>query len=299
MREQEQALVAEIAAAKAALEEAVLARTDAERSHAEETSRLARAARAAADRREGLAKLGGQVGARASRIEAREAEIGRLRATVEQGQARAAEAEREFAHLEASVAQDEEGEEGLDTAYEEAAERLEAAEAELARWKEAEAAAERARTTAAARVEALELSLRRKDGAAALLAASDDAHDILGSVASLVTVEPGLENAVAAALGSAAEALAVDSLDAAATALDALRVDDSGRASLLVAESATPRRPRLVAGAARRAPGGRATSSSAPTRSARRWSRCSSASPSSTPTPTPSASSGRTRASPP
>ncbi len=240
VREQEQALIAEIAAAKAALEEAVLARTAAERSHAEETARLARAARAAADRREGLAKLGGQVGARASRIEAREAEIGRLRATVEQGQARAAEAEREFAHLEASVAQDEEGEEGLDTAYEEAAERLDAAEAELARWKEAEVAAERARTTAAARVEALELSLRRKDGAAALLAASDDAHDILGSVASLVTVEAGLENAVAAALGSAAEALAVGSLDAAATALDALRVDDSGRASLLVAESATP-----------------------------------------------------------
>ena len=159
--------------------------------------------------------------------------------TVEQGQARAAEAEREFAHLEASVAQDEEGEEGLDTAYEAAADRLEAAEAELARWKDAEAAAERARTTAAARVEALELSLRRKDGAAALLAASDEAHEILGSVASLVTVEAGLENAVAAALGSAAEALAVGSLDAAATALDALRDDDAGRASLLVAESAT------------------------------------------------------------
>ena len=201
VREQEQALVAEIAAAKIALDQAVLARTAAERSHAEETSRLARAARAAADRREGLAKLGGQVGARASRIEAREAELGRLRATVEQGQARAAEAEREFAHLEASVAQDEEGEEGLDTAYEEAAERLDAAEAELARWKEAEATAERARTTAAARVEALELSLRRKDGAAALLAVSDDAHDILGSVASLVTVDAGLETAVAAALG--------------------------------------------------------------------------------------------------
>ena len=36
-------------------------------------------ARAAADRREGLAKLAGQVGARRSRIEAGEAEIGRLR----------------------------------------------------------------------------------------------------------------------------------------------------------------------------------------------------------------------------
>ncbi len=239
VREQEAFLLEEIAEAKAALEDAVMSRADAERGHAEETARLQREARAAADRREGLAKLGGQVGARASRIEAREAEVGRLRSTIEAAQARAAEAEHEFSRLESGVAQDEEGEEGLDTAYEEAAERLEAAEAELARWKEAEATAERARTTAAARVEALGLSLSRKDGAAALLAAADEGHEILGSVASLVTVEPGLENAVAAALGAAAEALAVGSLDAAGAALDALRDGDNGRASLLVAESAT------------------------------------------------------------
>ncbi|GAB3058177.1 chromosome segregation protein SMC [Intrasporangium mesophilum] len=239
VREQEAELLAEIAEARESLEEAVLLRTAAERDVAEETSRLARATRAAADRREGLAKLGGQVGARASRVEAREAELGRLRATVEQGLARAAEAEHEFARLEATVAQDEEGEQGLDTAYEEAAARLEAAEAELARWKDAETAADRARTAASAKVEALELSLSRKDGAAALLAAADEAHAIVGSVASLVTVQPGLENAVAAALGSAAEALVVGSLDAAATALDALRASDSGRASMLVAESAT------------------------------------------------------------
>ncbi|GAB3876475.1 chromosome segregation protein SMC [Terrabacter terrigena] len=238
VREQEAYLLEEIAEAQAALEDAVTGRAEAERGHAEETARLQREARAAADRREGLAKLGGQVGAKASRIEAREAEVGRLRGTIEAAQARAAEAEREFSRLEASVAQDEEGEEGLDTAYEEAAARLDAAEAELARWKEAEATAERARTTAAARVEALGLSLSRKDGAAALLAAADDGHEILGSVASLVTVETGLENAVAAALGSAAEALAVGSLDAAAAALESLREGDHGRASLLVAESA-------------------------------------------------------------
>ncbi|MHA3834085.1 chromosome segregation protein SMC [Terrabacter sp. AAH1] len=238
VREQEAFLLEEIAEAQAALEDAVASRADAERGYAEETTRLQREARAAADRREGLAKLGGQVGAKASRIEAREAEVGRLRSTIEAAQARAAEAEREFSRLEAGVAQDEEGEEGLDTAYEEAAARLDAAEAELARWKEAEATAERARTTAAARVEALGLSLSRKDGAAALLAAADDGHEILGSVASLVTVEAGLENAVAAALGSAAEALAVGSLGAAAAALESLREGDHGRASLLVAESA-------------------------------------------------------------
>ncbi len=238
VREQEQSLLAEIAGAAADLEVAVATRAATEQKQAEETTRLARASRAAADRREGLAKLGGQVGAAASRIEARQAEIGRLRTSIAASQARATEAEREWSRLEAGVAHDEEGEQGLDAAYESAAALLEEAEAEVAQHTEAETAADRVRTTAGARVEALELSLSRKDGAAALLAATDERHGILGSVAALVTVEPGLETAVAAALGRAAEALAVQSLDAAGTALDALRAGDDGRVMLLVSESA-------------------------------------------------------------
>jgi chromosome segregation protein len=243
VHEQEQTLLAELAEVKATLEAAVLARNDAERAHAEETSRLVRATRAAADRREGLAKLAGQVAAKASRIEAREAEVARLRANVEQALARAADAEQEFSRLEATVADDEEGEHGLDTAYEQAADRLEAAEAELARWREAETTADRSRTMAAAKVEALGLSLSRKDGAAALLAAADERHDILGSVASLVTVEPGREMALAAALGWAAEALAVGSYAAAAEAVATLRDDDGGQAGLLVSEWRTEADP--------------------------------------------------------
>ncbi|OFE16671.1 chromosome segregation protein SMC [Humibacillus sp. DSM 29435] len=238
VRGQEQSLLAEIAGAATDLEVAVAARAAAEQEQAEETTRLARASRAAADRREGLAKLAGQVGAAASRIEARQAEIGRLRTSIGASQARATEAEREWSRLEAGVAHDEEGEQGLDAAYESAAALLEEAEAEVAQHTEAEAAADRARTTAGARVEALELSLSRKDGAAALLAAADERHGILGSVAALVTVEPGLETAVAAALGRAAEALAVQSLEAAGMALDALRAGDDGRVMLLVSESA-------------------------------------------------------------
>ena len=82
------------------------------------------------------------------------------------------------------------------------------------------------------------MSLRRKDGAAALLAAGDDTHTIAGSVASLVQVEAGHEVAVAAALGWAGDALAVDTLAGAAAAVDRLRSDDAGRAGLLVAETA-------------------------------------------------------------
>ncbi|MGZ4627477.1 chromosome segregation protein SMC [Oryzihumus sp.] len=240
IREQEQALHAEITQAKDALERATAERSELEKAFAEEQQRLARLVRAAADRREGLARLSGQVAARRSRIEAGEAEIGRLRQTAEQSRQRAAAAEAEFAELEASVAVDEEGEEGLDSAYEEAAAALETAEAERERWVEAERNAERDRASLTARLEALELGLRRKDGAAALLAAADRVGGVIGSVSALLQVAHGHEAAVAAALGWAADAVAVDSVEAAGDALRTLRADDAGRAGLLVAQTARP-----------------------------------------------------------
>ena len=61
----------------------------------------------------------------------------------------------------------------------------------------------------AARREALALGLRRKDGTGALLAAKDRLSGLLGPAAELLTVAPGYEVAVAAALGAAADAVAV------------------------------------------------------------------------------------------
>ena len=237
-RRQEEALLAEVQKAKDELQAAIERRAAAEKALTEEQQRLQRLARAAADRREGLAKLSGQVGARRSRIEAGEAEIGRLRGVVEQSLARAATAEKEFATLEASVAVEEEGEEGLDSAYESAAATLEQLEAEVERLREEERAAERDRTNSGARLEALELSLSRKDGAATLLAAGDSRHGIVGSVASLLQVSGGHESAIAAALGWAGDALAVESVEHAARALTTLRDDDAGRAAFLVGQTA-------------------------------------------------------------
>ncbi|KGN42707.1 chromosome segregation SMC family protein, partial [Knoellia aerolata] len=154
-REAEQKLLAEVATAADELAAAVGAREDAEMAYAAEQDRLARLARAAADRREGLAKLAGQVGARRSRIEAGEAEIGRLRGIIEASLARATDAERDFSRLEGTVANDEEGEQGLDSAYETAAEELAGVEARIAALEATEREAERARSAAAARVEAL------------------------------------------------------------------------------------------------------------------------------------------------
>ena len=237
-REAEQKLLAEVATTAEQLALSVTSRAEAEQAYAAEQDRLARLARAAADRREGLAKLAGQVGARRSRIEAGEAEIGRLQGVVASSTARATEAEQSFSHLEGTVAHDEEGEEGLDSAYETAAEELAEIEGRITALENTERDAERERSSAAARVEALGLSLRRKDGAAALLAASDDDHGIVGTVASLLQVSGGHEGAVAAALGWASEALAVGSADQAARAVERLRQDDQGQATLLVGDTA-------------------------------------------------------------
>ncbi|HEX7461442.1 MAG TPA: chromosome segregation protein SMC [Dermatophilaceae bacterium] len=239
VRLQEAALLAETMQARETLEAAVTVRAEIETAYAAEIARLTRLARAAADRREGLAKLAGQVGARLSRIEAGEAEIGRLQQAVEQSRARAAKAEREFAALEASVAVDEEGEQGLDTSFEQATAASDQAEAEVSRWREEERLADRDRSNAAARLDALELNLRRKDGASALLAAGDEVDGLMGSVATLLQVTPGHEASVAAALGWAADALAVDSVAAARHAVARLREREAGRAGLLVAATAS------------------------------------------------------------
>jgi chromosome segregation protein len=239
VRQQEQALIAESIDAKESLEAAVTARTEIEMAYAAETARLTALVRAAADRREGLAKLAGQVGARRSRIEAGEAEIGRLQQSVEQSRARAARAQQEFATLEASVAADEAGEAGLDTAHEQAVAALASAQAKVLRLRQGEREAESDRSSSTARLEALELSLRRKDGAAALLAAGDSEHELLGSVSALLQIQAGHQVGVAAALGWAADALAVDSARGAQQAVAALREQDAGRAGLLVAVTAS------------------------------------------------------------
>ena len=104
---------------------------------------------------------------------------------------------------------------------------------------EAEREAERERSTWAARADALASSLTRKDGGGgAARRRSPACRACLGSVAALLTVEPGYEAAVAAALGAAADAIAVDSLDAALDALTLLKAEDAGRAGLLVGGSA-------------------------------------------------------------
>src|SRR5690606_15214156 len=90
------------------------------------------------------------------------------------------------------------------------------------------------RAALVARHEALQMGLARRDGSEALLAASDRLSGVLGSVAALLTVEPGWEAALATPLGPASDGVAVGPCDADDDALRLLRDEDLGRAGLLV-----------------------------------------------------------------
>ncbi|MFD4992605.1 chromosome segregation protein SMC [Cellulosimicrobium cellulans] len=233
VRATEAELEAEVARAREALAAAVADREDVERSAGEAERAVATLLRGAADRREGLARLAGQVAAQRTRVEAAESEIGRLRESLTEAEQRGTQARTEFAVLETQVVGAEEGEEGLDAEHEAAADAVERTTAHVTALEEEAAAADQERATWSARIEALELSLDRKDGAGALLAA--DGVGVVGSLAALLGVEAGYEDAVAAALGPAADAVAVESVDAAVDALRYLRTEDAGRAGLVVA----------------------------------------------------------------
>ncbi|MFF0077668.1 AAA family ATPase [Streptomyces sp. NPDC005494] len=263
IREQEAELEAALEAAEHALEDTTAHRAELERELAVEERRLRDAARAIADRREGLARLSGQVNAARSRAGSAQAEIDRLAASRDEAQERAVAAQEEYEQLKAEV-------EGLDAGDAELAEQHDAAKRELA---EAEAAlgaareavtdAERSRAALSARHEALSLGLRRKDGTGVLLGAGDGLAGLLGPLAELLTVAPGHEVAVAAALGAAADAIAVTDPAAAADAIRLLRKQDAGRAALVpggtgagqVPAQGTEQRPEPPATAGGQVPG--------------------------------------------
>ena len=234
VREQLERMAASVAEASAGLKQTVALRDEAEASYASEERRIAGLLRAAADQREGLARLHGQVNAIKSRAAAAGDEIGRLTAAREEADQRAGEAHHAFTVQENEIAGLNAGESGLDAELEAAESALGAIDERLGRLGREIHSAERHQSGLSARKEALELGLARKDGAGALLAATDEISGLLGSVAALMSVRVGYETSISAALGSAADAVAVDHLDTAVSAMEMLKSEDLGRAGMLL-----------------------------------------------------------------
>ncbi|HEX2144829.1 MAG TPA: chromosome segregation protein SMC, partial [Glycomyces sp.] len=239
IREQEIELRESIAEDSERLASAVEAREETETALTDAEQRIVTAVKAAAERREALATLRGKVDSLKSRTAAAAEELERAAIALAESRERAEAAAEAYAEAEAE-GEAVEADTEFDEAVADAKTRVAAAKAEVDRLQAAEREADREASQWAAREEALAVGLRRKDGAAALLARSETVPGVLGSVAALLTVEPGYEAVLAAALGRLADAIAVTNPATAAQALRLLRDEDGGQASFLVAGAHAP-----------------------------------------------------------
>ncbi|MGH3941922.1 MAG: chromosome segregation protein SMC, partial [Pseudonocardiaceae bacterium] len=229
--------------ARTILSDALEHRAELEQDVAEAERAHLAAVRAVADRREGLARLTGQVEALRSKSGATTEEIERLSTALAEAQDRADSARREFDVLQHEIGALHAGEVGLDERHEAALAAHGAAAERVAELTAAHRDAEQQAASWRATVDALSLGLARKDGSGTLLAAGSALPGLHGSVASLLIVDAAAQAAVAAALGAAADALAVSDVDCAVAALTLLRANDAGRAGLLVGGAPTTADP--------------------------------------------------------
>ena len=185
-----------------------------------------------------ISQLTGKRDSAASRLAAVRGEVLRQQNALDAAQGRRQTATSSFVALEAEAVLTDTGETDLDAAYETAQAEVLDAEAEIDRLREALHGHERERDALAARVSALSSAMDQKDGSSALVAARLDG--IQGLVAEHVQVQPGFEAAIAAALGSVADAVLATTGDAAFAAIEHSGAHDFGRVEIVVAESRVP-----------------------------------------------------------
>ncbi|NKZ90429.1 chromosome segregation protein SMC [Rhodococcus hoagii] len=229
---EEAELIAAVDIARATLEAAREQLAEREEASAEAERAHFAAVRAIADRREGLARLAGQVDTLRTRAESVDAEVARLDVAIGEARERGDAAQREFDAVEATVDDLDAGELGLDGHHERAVEALDLITARVTELQAAERDAGQDVASLKARIDALSMGLERKDGGAWLLEHHTD-RGLTGPVAELIRVDTGYEAAVAAVMGPAADAIAAESAAAAAAAVQALRAADGGRAAIL------------------------------------------------------------------
>ena len=243
---QEQQLLAELAESRSRLQAARTELTERERVAAEAERAHLAAVRAEADRREGLARLAGQVDTMRTRVESIDETVARLSVGIDEAAARAQQTQAEFETVQGRVGELDAGEVGLDDHHDRTVAALRLADERVAELQSAERGAERQVASLRARIDALSVGLDRKDGAA-WLQKNRSGAGLFGSVAKLVKVRPGYEAAVAAVLGAAADAVAAEDFGAARSAVAALKESDGGRAAIVLGDWPAARRTRAGA----------------------------------------------------
>ncbi len=183
-----------------------------------------------------IAGLTGRAETAGSRLAAVRGEVLRQQNALDAARARLAAAEAERERGEAEGEADEQGGSELTRAYEDAQADVASEESAIEAVREELHAKERERDALAAREQALASALDQRDGSSDLVAAG--LPGIRGLLAEHVHVQPGYEAAVAAALGSLADAVLAETHDDAVAALRRAVDDDLGRVEVVVAGSA-------------------------------------------------------------
>ncbi|MEN9989842.1 MAG: hypothetical protein RL508_821 [Actinomycetota bacterium] len=182
-----------------------------------------------------LGRLSNEAAVAESRLASLRDEVLRHEQALSQAGERSAASLAEYEALQASLQSSHQADSSqFETQYEAAQQAVASARAKTDALREDLHAQERERDSLSAKRSALNLTLEQKDGANTLAAAG--LRGIRGLIATHMKIESGFEVAIAAALGTLADALVADDRDAGLEALAHLKDTDGGRVELVIAD---------------------------------------------------------------
>ncbi|CAM3747272.1 chromosome segregation protein SMC [Smaragdicoccus niigatensis] len=224
---QEEALQEAVDVAREALAAVAENLADAERIARDAERAHVAAIRAQADRREEFVRLEGQVDSLRARAAAMEGELDRLVASIEEAGERAETAQTAY---DAAYVADDEGDNSVDLSqeYDAAVAELRVVKDRVAVLRDRERKASHEVASLHARVDALAVGMAPRDAAKWL--ARNPVEGVDGLLSDQLDISDGYAAAVAAALGTAADAMVADGANSAENAIGALRKAEAGRA---------------------------------------------------------------------
>ena len=181
-----------------------------------------------------LAEFANSVKVSESKVETLRNEKTRHQEVLSAAKTRHEEQSRQYRDLEALVSQNQPSSSNLESNYEAAQKAVSDAATRIESLRDQLHEAEREKDAVAGKRSALNLTLEQKDGASSLTQAQ--LRGIRGLVANHMRIEPGFEQAIAAALGSLADALVAEDMESGLSALEHLKRTDGGRVEIIIAD---------------------------------------------------------------
>jgi chromosome segregation protein len=181
-----------------------------------------------------LAEFANNVKVAESKLEAFRNEKTRHQEILSAARVRHDEQSRQYRDLESLLSQNQPSASNLESNYEAAQKAVSDAASRIESLRDQLHEAEREKDALAGKRSALNLTLEQKDGASSLTQAQ--LRGIRGLVANHMRIEPGFEQAIAAALGSLADALVAEDMESGLSALEHLKRTDGGRVEIIIAD---------------------------------------------------------------